>query len=170
MHIPTNGNENVTATGTSIAATTAAMQVGLQTFHSTGRTGKQQQYWTNPAAETATGTAAATVTGSTYTFNNVKALNWVSGYATIAAAAVSDSMGGTMTLQSPDFQSALPVSYPTMPYIAGLSAVGSISPIAQTKIPVMVPTRQNVSITESFNVAQANAANGTFMSMVGFLR
>jgi len=170
MHVPTNGNENVTVTGTPIALTTAAMLIGIQTFHSTGRTGKPQQYWINPGAQTAVGTAVATVTGSTYTFNNVKALNWVSGYATPAAAGLSDALGGTMTLTSPDFQSALPVSFPTTPYVMGLAADGINQGLEQAKLPVMIPTRQNVSITESFASPQAVAVDGTFMSMVGFLR
>lgn len=170
LHIPTNGTENITITGTQLAATTVADQIGIQTFHTTGRTGKAQQYWINPGVETAIGTAAATVTGSTYTFNNVRALNWVSGYAVIATAAIDDSVGGTMTLTSPDYQSALPVSFPTMPGIAGTSAVGGVGGPMQAKWPVDIPTRQNVSITESFANAQAVAGNGTFMSMVGFLR
>lgn len=170
FNTPTNGSENVTATGTNVVANTAAMLWGLQTYQSTGRTGRQQKYWSNPGATTATGTAAATVTGSTYRVNSVKMITDVYAMACPDSVAVSDSMGGTMILTSPDFQTALPISFPVMPTLAGLNADGQLGYNQQVRFPIAIPTRENVAITESFVNAQAVAGNGTFISGVGFTR
>lgn len=170
FNTPTVGSENVVATGTNIVAQTAAMLWGIQTYQSTGRTGRRQKYFSNPGATTATGTAAATVTGSTYRINSVKEICEVYAYAHPDSVAVSDSMGGNMILTSSDFQTALPVSFPVMPVLAGLAADTSLSVLAQARFPVSVPTRENVAITESFQCAQAVAGNGTFITGVGYYR
>lgn len=170
FNTPTNGSENVTATGTNIVAQTAAQQWGLQTYQSTGRTGRPQKYWSNPGATTATGTAAATVTGSTYRINSCKMITDAYALAHPDSVAVSDSMGGTMTLTSPDFQTALPLSFPVMTVLAGLAADTALGVLEQARWPVAIPTRENVAITESFASAQAVAGNGTFISGVGFTR
>jgi len=171
LNAKTNGGENITISGRSLGQlNTAAMLLGIQITQSTGRTGRPEKYWFNSGATTALGTAAATVTGSTYRINNTRMITDVLGYATTTTATVSLTAGGEITLASPDFNTSLPVSFPIMPQISPLAADWAAQNTKMSHFKVAIPTRPNVAITESIAVAVALSGNGTWMSGVGFLR
>ncbi len=171
FHVPTDGGENITATGTIFDTTTVFSREGIQMIHSTGRTGKKQMFWANPGAQTSTGTTnGALVTGSTYRINNVTDISAAYGYNASQAVISAESTGGEFVLTSSDFNTSLPLSFAQSPQIAGIGAVYGMLNLKQNMVNINIPTRENVAITEAYRMQGVATAAGDWITGVGYHR
>ncbi len=171
FYVPTGGGENITASGTIFDTTTVFSREGMQIVHSTVRTGKRQMFWANPGAQTSTGTTnGALVTGSTYRINNVSDIAMAYGYNASNAVISAESTGGEFVLTSSDFNTSLPVSFAQTPQIAGIGAIYGMLNTKNNMVPLNIPTRENVAITESYRMQGVATAAGDWITGVGYHR
>ena len=169
LNVPTNGGENITVSGQEKIVQTNGAGIGFQLTVSTGRTGRREKFWFNSGTLNAD-TAAGSNTGATYRINNSKMITDVYGWASGLTPAASVHVDGIFNLQSPDFDTALPVGGVIYPLVGGLATDGAYQVAMTNHLKVAIPTRNNVAITEIMNFADAPSVTAEWMTGVGFYR
>lgn len=171
LHVPVNGGDVIQGYGTNISDPTADAEIGASLLISDVPSGRQQIFWTNPAAMNAYGTGAdAYVAGATYRFNNSSRI--VRAYACAGCngtRAVDASAGGNFKLESPDFKTNLPQVYGYQPVLDNSTTLGN-GKCATVKLwKTNVPTDPTVAITEYLDNEGISISGGiSWISGVGY--
>lgn len=171
LNVPIGGGDVIKAFGTALIDFVTDSYFGCGVLISDQRTGKPQTFWTNPAALNNYGTGNdAYVSGATYRWNNSARIKNVYGFGvTNTTRTVSDSIGGTIKLESPDFVTNLPQIYPIQPTLDNSVTLGNNQTPTVSLWNTNIPTDPIVAVTEYFDQEALTSAGGiAWMSGVGY--
>jgi len=171
LNTPIGGGDVIKLYGTNVIDMTTDPYCGAGVLISDQRTGKPQTYWTSPDAANNYGTGNDSyVAGATYRWNNSARITKVYGFGvTNTTRTVSDSIGGTIKLESPDFVTNLPQQYPIQPTLDNSTTLGSNQTPTVSLWNVNIPTDPIVAVTEYFDQEALTSAGGiAWMTGVGY--
>jgi len=170
LNTPVNGGDIVKVYGTNINDPTTDPHFGCGILESDVPSSRRQTFWTNPAATSAYGTGSdAFVAGSTYRFNNALRVTNCYGMIAMGTQTISDSMGGNFKLESPDFKTKLPQTYPYQ--VSFINAVALTTAYCPTTLlwNVNIPCEPVVALTEYMDTEGTTiAGDAQFMTGVGY--
>jgi len=171
LNTPINGGDVIKAFGTNLVDPTADAYFGAGVLLSDQRTGKPQTFWTNPAALNNYGTGNDSfVAGATYRFNNSLRINMCYAMACVnTTRTITDSIGGNFKLESPDFRTKLPQTYPYQVMFENDLGAGNNQVPTVLLWNVNIPTEPTVAVTEYLDQEGLTSAGGiAWVSGVGY--
>jgi len=171
LNTPIGSGAVIKLFGTNIIDMTTDPYCGAGVLISDQRTGKPQTFWTNPAAANNYGTGNDSyVAGATYRWSNSARITQVYGFGvTNTTRTVSDSIGGTIKLESSDFKTNLPQIYPYQPTLDNSVTLGSNQTPTVQLWNVSIPTDPVIAVTEYFDQEALTSAGGiAWMTGVGY--
>jgi len=171
LNVPVNGGDVIQAFGTNLSDPTADAELGCHLLVSDVPSGRQQIFYTNPAAMNAYGAGTgAYVAGATYRANNMSRI--VRTYACAGVngtRAVDTNIGGSFKLESPDFKTNLPQVYGYQPCIDNSTTLGNGKCSTVKLWKTNIPTDPTVAITEYLdNEAIASTPGVSWISGIGY--
>jgi hypothetical protein len=119
--------------GENYIANTVANKLGLGLHYSTAQTSAKEMFYDSVTNETNTGTAATTVQGENLTINDGAFLESITPVLVNAVVTAQESLIGTISVSSNDFENSMPLKVPCQPTA---TALGSAIGVGTAKQPV----------------------------------
>jgi hypothetical protein len=170
VNCPLKGGEEIGVYGQALVTNTVAPYVGCTLVVSDGyKAGDGRQIFGKVGTLTATGTAAAEVSGTAFSIHGSERIVEVTGSVGGTTVAASKPFMGYVRLQSNDFKVAVPLKYsvvPVTPMLGTTSGSGLTPFLARYK--VNIPTNTTCTIQDYFNLEVAVTTAGYFLVNVFF--
>ena len=159
----------VSAFGTAQVASTVAPLMGVGLKYSTDRGREVEMFYDKPANETATGTAATTVTGNTIQINDGKMLMSAYFAAVYTTPVAGDPIVGQFGIASNNFDDSMGLDMPMQPVGAFLGATaGTFLPKLTAYHNLVKGMKSSCLITTSARFGVAIGTTGSFIHGVGY--
>lgn len=162
---------NVNFTGECQIANTVAPEMLVDLTFSSGGPLGPEQYYTAPANETNTGTAAGFVAGNDITINGGRVLNMISCVLTNGVVTASEDIHGRGQMSSVNFIGVpSPLVYVSQPIAAALGTAVAVAIPGDRIKKINVPIAPSFVGNTAFNLDEALTATGNFINWVGYLK
>jgi len=161
----------IQAFGQSQIANTVAPSMGVAFHWSNSRPTNPEVFYQKSDNETATGTAATTVSGGSFTINDGKMLKSVFGAVSSGTVTASSSILCSMQFNSNDFDNSQAIEVPIQPNSVGLAGLTSALNVKGSYYKnVNMGMKATATISTVLRVSEALPASGSFLGGVGYTK
>ena len=157
--------------GQNFIANSVANKLGLALHYSEAQTNAKEMFYDMPTNETNTGTSATQISGENLTINDGTFLETITPVLVGGVVTASNSIIGSISVSSNDFENSMPLKVPCQPTSM---ALGSHVSVGIPKLPsyhnIHMGMKSSCTISQTLTLSEGLTAAGNWICGVGYTK